>query len=98
MNQNLSIMHGMKMYIVGYRQRGKDEPPTDPLRPWGNIDVQFSPTRDEWIMESAFEAQRELDLMASMRVHVGAHDCQLELEEEDGKYAIVCKEHPQAIS
>lgn len=95
--QSGSIMRDMKVYVVGYRQRRENEPLINPPRPWDNIDVQFSPKRGDWLMEYKEEAQRELDLMLSMRVHVGAHYCQLELDEEDGKYAIVCREHPEPI-
>lgn len=96
--QSGSIMQGMKVYVVGYRQRKEDEPPIDPLRRWENVDVQFSRKRGDWLMEYREEAQRELDLMTSMRVHMGAHYCQLELDEEDGKFAIVCNDHPEPIA
>jgi hypothetical protein len=42
---------------------------------------------------TGFEHQKELDLLSSMRVN--EHYCQLDLEEEDGKFGIVCREHPQ---
>lgn len=87
-------MQDMKVYIVGYRQRGEDEPPIDPPHPWENVDVQFSPNRGDWLMDHREQAQRELDMMRSMRVHVGTHYCQLELDENGGDYAIVCNDHP----
>jgi len=83
----------MKMYVVGYRQRGENEPKIDPLRPWENVDVQLSPNRGDWLMEYQEEARRELDLLASMRVHVKEHYCQLKLEEIEGTFAIICTEH-----
>lgn len=46
-------------------------------------------------MDYEEEARRELDLLASMRVHVKEHYCQLELEEIEGKFAIICTEHPE---
>ncbi len=84
----------MKVYIVGYRTRGEDEPLRDPRRPWENVDVQFSPKRGDWLMDYRENAQRELDLLTSMRVRVHEHNCQLELEEENGTFAIVCIDHP----
>ena len=84
----------MKMYVVGYRQRRENEPKIDPLRPWENIDVQFSPNRGDWLMNYEEEVRRELDLLASMRVYVKEHVCQLALEEMEGKFAIICTEHP----
>jgi hypothetical protein len=58
------------------------------------MDVWFSPQRGDWLMDYKEHAQRELDLLASGRVHVDEHDCQLELEEENGTFAIACKNHP----
>jgi hypothetical protein len=86
----------MKIYVVGYRQRGETDPKIDPLRPWENVDVQFSPNRGDWLMEYKEEARRELDLLTSMRVHVKEHYCQLELEEMEGTFAIICTEHPES--
>jgi hypothetical protein len=84
-----------KMYVVGSRTRKEDEPPIDPRKPLENIDVWFSPARGDWLMDYKQHAQRELDLLTSSRVHVDEHYCQLELEEEDGTFAIVCREHPK---
>lgn len=84
----------MKVYIVGYRTRKENEPPADPLKPWENVDVQFSPKRGDWLIDYKENAQLELDLLASMRVHVKEHNCRLEIEEEDGTFAIVCTDHP----
>jgi hypothetical protein len=84
----------MKIYVVGYQQRKVDEPLRDPLRPWENVDVQFSPDRGDWLMGSEYEALRELELLNSMRVHVNEHACQFEIEEEDGTFAIICRTHP----
>jgi subtilisin-like proprotein convertase family protein len=82
------------MYVVGYRQRREVEPLVDPRRPWENVDVQFSPIRGDWLMEYNDEAQRELGLLTSLRVRVNDHYCQLELEEKEGTFAIICREHP----
>jgi hypothetical protein len=84
----------MKVYVVGYRTRAEGEPLRDPRKPWETIDVQVSSKRGDWLMDYRENAQRELDMLASMRVHVGEHYCVLELEEEDGTLAIVCKDHP----
>jgi hypothetical protein len=43
-------------------------------------------------------AQKELDLLNSWRVHISEHYCQFELEEEDGTFAIVCRDHPEPYS
>jgi hypothetical protein len=69
----------MKVSVVGYRTRKEDEPPIHPRKPWENIDVWFSPHRGDWLMDYKELAQRELDLLASRRVHVNEHYCQLEL-------------------
>lgn len=87
----------MKVYVVGYRTRGEDESPRDPLRPWEKVDVQFGPKRGDWLMDYKENAQRELDILTSMRVHVKEHYCVLELEEEDDTFAIVCKDHPPLV-
>ncbi len=84
----------MKMYIDGYRQRREGEPLVDPRRPWENVDVQFSPNRGDWLMECNEEAQQELGLLISLRVHVNDHYCQLELEKKEGTFAIICSKHP----
>jgi hypothetical protein len=46
-------------------------------------------------MENIEQAQRDLDMLRIVHIRVGEHYCQLELEEEDGTFAIVCKEHPE---
>lgn len=88
----------MKVYIVGYRTRGENEPLVDPRKPWENTDVQFSPVRGDWVMDYKEYAQRELDILSSMRVRMNEHYCQLELEEEDGAFAIICRDHPPLVS
>jgi hypothetical protein len=70
----------------------------DSRKPRENSDVQFSATRGDWVMDYKENAQRELDIMLSMRVHVNEHSCHLELEEEDGTFAIVCRDHPPLVS
>jgi hypothetical protein len=84
----------MKVYVVGFRTRGEKESLVDPRKPWENVDVQYSPKRGDWLMPYREHAQRELDLLTSMRVHLHEHYCQLELEEEGGTFAIVCRDHP----
>jgi hypothetical protein len=36
-----------------------------------------------------------IDLLTSMQLHVKEHYCQLELEEEEGTFSIICKKHPE---
>jgi hypothetical protein len=85
----------MKVYVVGYRTRKEDEPPIDPLKPWEAVVVGFSPKRGDWLIGDKEFAQRELGILITGRVHVHDHYCHFELEEEDGKFAIVCREHPE---
>jgi hypothetical protein len=87
----------MKVYIVGFQQREEDPPPTEPGKPWGNVDVFFSSKRGDWLMEDLEYAQRELNLLRSLRVRVGDHFCQLALEEEKKTFAIVCVDHPAEV-
>jgi hypothetical protein len=85
----------MKVYVVGYKTRPENEPPVDPSKSRQNIDVGFSQKRGDWLFNDRGWAQQHLDSLASKRVHVGEHYCRLEIEEEDGTFAIVCMEHPE---
>lgn len=88
----------MKVYVVGYRTRKEDEPPVDPLKPWEAVVVRFSHKRRDRLIGDKEFAQRELAILISGRVHVHDHYCHFELEEEDGKFAVVCKMRPKTAS
>jgi hypothetical protein len=85
----------MKVYIACVRPREKDVPPSGPAWAPDTHDVWFSSKRGDFLMENIEQAQRDLDMLRIVHIRVGEHYCQLELEEEDGTFAIVCKEHPE---
>ena len=84
----------MKVYVAGRIQRGENEPPKDPLRPWEDTSLTYSSERGDWLMYYKESAELELDILTKGRFHVNEHYCQFELEEEGGTYAIVCRNHP----
>jgi len=84
----------MKMYVTGYKQRDEGQPLVDPSKPWEDVDVRFTPKRGDWLMNDRGWAERELELINSMRVRSKEHFCRFEIEEEEGQFAIVCTEHP----
>jgi hypothetical protein len=70
----------------------------DRRNPLENTDVEFSPKRGDRRTEYREFAQKELDLLNSWRVPISEHYFQFELEEEDGTFAIVCRDDAEPFS
>jgi hypothetical protein len=84
----------MKVYVAWVVPREPDAEPSGP--PWASAThtVWFSSKRGDLILDNESDAQRELDILIPMDIRAGEHHCTLELEEEGGKFAIVCRSHP----
>jgi hypothetical protein len=85
----------MKMYVWHYGPHEEGLPLAEPRVPGENYDITFSTERGGLLMNDIVSAQYELEALTRMRVHSGKHFCHFELEEEEGVFAIVCKEHTQ---
>ena len=89
------------MYVRAYEPRRQEDEIAQPetindwRRPRDTHDIYYSP-KPVWMVEGREWALAELQLLHSMRVHVGPHYCELELEEsEPGKFAFICNSHPE---
>jgi hypothetical protein len=81
------------MNVRGYDQERVPET-AEPSLP--TVLVDFRPSPDEWTMSLIEDAQSRCRELNGFRVHIGLHYCQFEVEEvQPGKFAIVCKSHPE---
>ena len=89
----------MTVYVAGYRPREKGDklPERASNRPEFQSPesvVGYSRT-PEWVIWASELADVECQILNGMRVHVGQHYCQFEVEKlEENQFAIVCKLHP----
>lgn len=72
--------------------------PTQSGRPIPSEDTYdiFYNVGPHWTFAWKELAESELSILQGMRVHVGHHYCQLEVEQVgEEKFAIVCNDHPE---
>jgi hypothetical protein len=90
----------MKVYVQGYRTTTEEEREKmrrlRPLEDYGLL-VSYSEL-PEWSMER-YGVDMHFETLHNKRIHVGSHYCDLSIEElPDGKFTIVCLEHPELHS
>jgi hypothetical protein len=88
----------MKIYVTGFRPQkeyeeaikaGKTVPHADSYDIFYNVEPH-------WTFPHKDFAEGELRILRPMRVHVGSHYCQLDVEQlGEDKFAIVCNDHPE---
>ncbi len=87
----------MSVYVLGcrYKPKAKDAAYQGTATQPGH-EVEYS-GKPEWVFDVHEAAGMHCEMLNGMRVHVGQHCCQFEVEEfEPGKFAIVCNSHPEA--
>jgi hypothetical protein len=94
---NVVVYAPMKMYLVAYWPRPEQETPRAGPRLGNDHDFQFSSKRGDGLKFDELDAQRELTTLHQFQVRVNEHLCHFELEEEEGTFAIVCKDHPAGV-
>jgi hypothetical protein len=86
----------MKIYLVAYWPRPEQETPRKGPG-LDNYDFQFSSERAKGLKFEALDAERELITLRQFQFRVNEHLCHFELEEEEGTFAIICKDHPAEV-
>lgn len=87
----------MKVYVVGYREKEKQEEVKESRFSPTNMEVGYS-KEPEWTIASEREAASECQILRGMNVHIGQHYCEFSVEElpQGGEFAIVCVSHPDS--
>ncbi len=89
----------MKRYVYGYWTRDEKEPrsPRAPFERDEPTDVGYAAT-PEWRIETREVADYQCSKLRQMRVHVGEHYCEFEVEKlSEGDFAVVCASHPDHL-
>ncbi len=88
----------MKIYVVAYKPRKEYEEAVrraEMVSSEDAYDIYYN-VEPHWTLPDKAMAETELRILLPMRVHVGHHYCQLEVEQlGEDKFAIVCNGHPE---
>jgi hypothetical protein len=88
----------MKIYVTGFRPKPEYEEAVKSEKPFpteGNYDIFYN-VEPHWTFPWKEAAESEMRILQQMRVRVGNHYCQLEVEQVgEEKFAVVCNDHPE---
>jgi hypothetical protein len=86
----------MTVYVAGYRLKPREEEPANSQRFAKPPEYQIHYSEKPECITGALEfADKHCDFLNAMRVRIGQHYCQFEVEKlDEDKFAIVCKSHP----
>jgi hypothetical protein len=86
----------MTVYVAGYRLKPREQESANSQRFAKPPEYQIHYSEKPETIAVALEfAVKHCDFLNSLRVHVGQHYCQFEVEKlEENQFAIVCKLHP----
>jgi hypothetical protein len=88
----------MKIYVTGCKEKPEYKEALksgNPISAKDSYDIFYN-IEPLWTLPWKEGAESELRILQQMRVRVGSHYCQLEVEQVgEDKYAIVCNDHPE---
>jgi len=88
----------MKIYVTGFKESAEYKEAVKSRKPVSaedSHDISYN-VEPYWTFPEKKLAESELRILQQIRIHMGNHYCQLEVEQVgEEKYAMFCNDHPE---